>query len=244
LAAYQEGGISTLGIEKNYAQLPGWSEVKDKKNYSELPNKRRLERIALYKAVIRRGHERILELGCGAGDLAYALVDHAQKIVATDIDENDVELARRGRERWALTDKQFSKLEFKQMSALKLDFPDGMFDWVISTSMVEHLDPDDIDIHLREVQVLKAGGSYLIWCPNGAGHHADRDDHLTMLSYRQWMEKLTKAGFRSFRSTLTSRLPVVDARWKVFLERFLLHSRIKIMWSHLGVRNVLIAATR
>jgi hypothetical protein len=111
--------------------------------------------------------------------------------------------------------------------------------------MVEHLHPDDIDIHLREARrVLKAGGSYLIWCPNGAGHHEDRDDHLTMLSYRQWMEKLTKAGFRSFRSTLTSRLPVVDARWKVFLERFLLHSRIKIMWSHLGVRNVLIVATR
>jgi hypothetical protein len=37
---------------------------------------------------------------------------------------------------------------------------------------------------------------------------------LTMLSYSEWIEKLAKVGFRRFRSTLTSRLPVVDARFQ------------------------------
>ena len=131
------------------------------------------------------------------------------------------------------------------MSAVQLDLPDSQFDWAISTSMIEHLHPDDVDVHLREVwRILKIGGNYLIWCPNGLGHHEDRDAHLTMLSYRQWIDKLRAAGFRSFRSTLTSRPPVVDARWKIALETILSRTRTKVMWSHLGVRNVLLVATK
>jgi hypothetical protein len=83
-----------------------------------------------------------------------------------------------------------------------------------------------------------------MWFPNGLGHHDDRDVHLTMLSYSQWMEKLANVGFRRFRSTLTARLPAVDARWKIFLERVLVLSRLNIMWSHLGVRNALLVATK
>jgi hypothetical protein len=58
------------------------------------------------------------------------------------------------------------------------------------------------------------------------------------------MGKLTDAGFTRFRSTLTSRLPMIDARLKVFLERWLSRLKIKLMWSHLGVRNVLLVASR
>jgi ubiquinone/menaquinone biosynthesis C-methylase UbiE len=123
-----------------------------------------------------------LELGCGSGDLTYALVDHGEKIVGTDISAKAVELASLRKKLWSLRDDQIKKIELKQMSAVQLDFPDAMFDWAVSTSMIEHLHPDDVDIHLSEVRrVLKAGGHYLIWCPNGLGHHDDRDVHLTML---------------------------------------------------------------
>lgn len=217
----------------------------DEVRAQERPNKRRLERIALYKAIIGHGHERILELGCGSGDLAYALIDHAERIVATDIDAEDIELARRRGVMWSLSDEQISKIEFKKMSALQLDFPESMFDWAISTSMVEHLDPQDVERHLREVhRVLKSGGNYLIWCPNGLGYHEDQAGHLTMWSYREWTEKLRKAGFLQFRSPLTSHPPLVDARWKIILEAILSRSRSRIMWSHLGVRNVLLVATK
>ena len=212
---------------------------------TQLPAKRRLKRVALFKAIIGRGHQCILELGCGSGDLTYALVDHSEKVVGTDISANAIEIAALRKNLWSLRDDQIKKADFKQMSAVQLDFADGMFDWAISTSMIEHLHPEDVDVHLREVRrVLKAGGNYLIWCPNGLGHHDDRDAHLTMLSYREWMEKLTKVGFRRFRSTMTSRLPLVDARCKMFLEKMLLLSRLNIMWSHLGVRNVLLVATK
>jgi ubiquinone/menaquinone biosynthesis C-methylase UbiE len=113
-------------------------------------------------------------LGCGSEDLAYALADHAQKIVAIDIDREDIERARRRADLWSLSDEQIRKIEFRAMSALQLDFSDNEFDWAISTSMVEHLEPREVERHLREVQrVLKPGGNYLIWCPNGLGHHED-----------------------------------------------------------------------
>jgi ubiquinone/menaquinone biosynthesis C-methylase UbiE len=196
-------------------------------------------------SIIGRGHQAILEVGCGWGDLTYALVGHAKRIVGTDISVKAIELAKTRKPLWLTRYGQITNVEFKQMSAVELDFPDETFDWVISTSMIEHLHPDDVETHLREIRrILKARGSYLIWCPNGLGHHGDRTGHFTMLSYSEWMEKLAQFGFWRFRSTLTSRLPLVDARFKIFLERMLVAARLKIMWSHLGVRNVLLIAAK
>lgn len=212
---------------------------------SGLPPKRRMGRILRYKSIIGSGHDRILELACGAGDLTYALIDCADKVIGTDISAKAIEIARARSGLWRLTDEELRKIEFRQMSAVELQFPDGVFDWAISTSMVEHLHPEDVDTHLREVlRILKPSGQYLIWCPNGLGHHGHQDQHLTMLSYAEWIDKLKKAGFRRFRSTLTSRLPLVDARWKILLEAILSSSHVKVMWSHLGVRNVLLVAMK
>lgn len=209
------------------------------------PLKLRGKRIALYKRLIGSGNRCILELGCGGGDLTYALVDNAAKIVATDISPRAIQLAEKRKESSSLEGGASDKIEFKPMSAVHLDLPDGAFDWVVSTSVIEHLHPDDVDHHLREVwRVLEAGGHYLIWCPNGLGHHKDREGHLTMLSYKEWTGKLAQAGFRRFRSTLTSRPPLVGAGWKIALESFLSRLGIKFLWSHLGVRNVLLVASK
>jgi hypothetical protein len=43
---------------------------------------------------------------------------------------------------------------------------------------------------------------------------------------------------------MTSRAPLIDARWKIVLENILSATRLKIMWSHLGVRNVFLVATK
>jgi ubiquinone/menaquinone biosynthesis C-methylase UbiE len=90
------------------------------------------------------------------------------KRLSAQISLHAVELASLRKKLWSLIGDQIKKIEFKQMSAVQLDFPQAMFDWAVSTSMIEHLHPDDVDIHLREVyRVLKPGGNYLMWCPNG-----------------------------------------------------------------------------
>ena len=209
------------------------------------PSKRRIKRISLYQRIIGLGHERILELGCGIGDLSYNLLKNGKQVLGTDISGKDIELAQTRSSFWGIDLSEPSRIEFRRMSAVKMDLPDAHFDWAISTSMIEHLHPDDVDEHLREVcRVLKPGGSYLIWCPNGLGRHDDREGHLTMLSYRQWIDKLRGAGFHRFRSTLTARPPLVGAGWKVFLETILAGTQLPVLWSHLGVRNVLLIATR
>ncbi len=212
---------------------------------AELPSSTRRKKIALYQAIIGRGHQRILEMGCARGDLSYALLDNAENVVAIDIGASQIELAQRRKTLWSLSEQQARKVSFMVMSAVDLKLPDGAFDWAISTSMIEHLYPQDVMTHLSEVRrVLKPGGQYLIWCPNRLGHHRDRDYHLSMLSYSEWMENLRRAGFRGFRSTLTSRLPLVDARFKVSMERLMWSAGIKILWTHLGVRNVLLVASK
>jgi SAM-dependent methyltransferase len=135
-----------------------------------LPSKLRLKRIALYKTIIGAGHQRILELGCGSRDLTYELVDNAARIVATDISHTAIELAEKRRELWPLSREELSKIEFRQMSAVHLDLPDDQFDWAISASVIEHLHPEDVDLHLREVRrVLTTGGNISSGAPTGWG---------------------------------------------------------------------------
>ncbi|HXV78479.1 MAG TPA: class I SAM-dependent methyltransferase [Candidatus Binatia bacterium] len=222
-----------------------YDRIFESKLISDLPSKRRQKRIAIYREVIGRGHKAILEIGCGRGDLTYALVNHAEKVVGIDISVKGIELARKRKDLWSLTEEQSRKIEFLPMPAVQLDFADATFDWAISTSLVEHLHPDDIIRHMLEVRrTLRPGGKYLIWCPNRLGHHQDREHHLSMLCYSEWIEKLREAGFSGFRSTLTWRLPMIDAGYKVFLEQFLTTLRFKLLWTHLGVRNVFLVAVR
>jgi SAM-dependent methyltransferase len=151
----------------------------------------------------------------------------------------------RRQDRWGQTTAGRSTA-FSQMNATNLAFSADTFDAVLSTSMIEHLYCDDVAVHLREVwRVLKPGGKYLVWCPNALGHHNDRDVHLSMFSYSALISEMTQAGFADFRSCLFNRFGNgVDARWKIFLEEALTRLRIRILWSHLGVRNVLLVAAK
>lgn len=209
------------------------------------PARNRLRRIAVYKNIVGRGHERVLEIGCGPGDLTYALRDHARSVIGVDLSAENLRLARMRKELWLLQKGRVETVEFIQMHARELGFPGESFDYVVSTSMIEHLQPNDVQPHLEEVRrVLKSQRSYLVWCPNRLGHHKDRAEHLSMLSYAELMEKMRRAGFREFCSPLFNSPPMVDTGFKVFLERVMSALRLKILWSHLGVRNILLLATK
>ncbi|MEA2658414.1 MAG: hypothetical protein QOF64_1005, partial [Candidatus Binatota bacterium] len=72
-------------------------------NRAGFRSKERQKKIALYRKVIGRGYQAILEIGCGSGDLTYAIVDHAEKIVGTDISAKGVEWARSRKDLWSLS---------------------------------------------------------------------------------------------------------------------------------------------
>ena len=230
-------------FENVYEDL--YLEKQKQEGHVRPPARRRQKRISIFKSIIGQGHERILEVGCGLGDLTYNLVDNAKQVVGVDISASALEFAKNRRNLWSMDDDQVEKIEFVQMSAVQLKFPPESFDCAVSTSVIEHLHPDDVEIHLREVwRVLKPNGQYLVWCPNRLGHHRDRVEHLSMLTYSELMKKMEREGFRDFRSTVMNRPPLVDARFKIFMEKLLSTLRVKILWSHLGVRNILLVALK
>ncbi len=207
------------------------------------PSDRRRRRLALYSRIIGPGHEAILELGCGSGDLTCVLAGLARRVVGIDMSGASLNLARRRAA--LLTSNMAQRVQLVKMNAVSLEFTPNNFDYAVSTSMIEHLHPEDVDAHLREVwRVLKPFGRYLVWCPNRLGHHKFRPDHLSMMSYGELRERMRQAGFAGFSSPLLNRPPMVDARYKVGLEQILTRLRIGMLWSHLGVRNVLLVASK
>jgi ubiquinone/menaquinone biosynthesis C-methylase UbiE len=100
---------------------------------------------------------RVLEIGCGTGNLALAAKRACPAAEVTGLDPDPAALAkgRRKAARARLT------LRFDQGFAQALPYPDASFDRVLSSLMLHHLDDADRPRALREVRrVLKPGGTF------------------------------------------------------------------------------------
>ncbi len=207
------------------------------------PSARRRQRLALYAQIVGPGHDAILEIGCATGDLTCMLAGLTRRIVG--IDMSGASLAAAAQRARALPADLAPRVQLVKMNAVSLEFIEGTFDYAVSTSMIEHLHPDDVDPHLRQVwRVLRPGGSYLVWCPNRLGHHKPRPDHLSMMSHCDLTERMRQAGFADFRSPMFTRPPMVGTGFKIRLEQTLSRMHIGVLWSHLGVRNVLVVGRK
>ncbi len=107
------------------------------------------------QAGIRPGH-RVLEIGCGTGNLAFLAkrLHPDAEVVGLDPDPKALARARRKAGRKALSVRL--DLGFAQ----ELPYPDASFDRVLSAFMFHHLGPAEKVEALREVRrVLTPGGS-------------------------------------------------------------------------------------
>jgi ubiquinone/menaquinone biosynthesis C-methylase UbiE len=91
----------------------------------------------------------VLDVGCGEGFGTYYLSEKAKKIIGIDNSPESIELAKKNYNR--------ENIEFIQMDAEKLEFPDETFEIVVSMAVIEHV--KDYESYLREMKrVLKKGG--------------------------------------------------------------------------------------
>ena len=112
--------------------------------------------------------DRVLEIGCGTGNLALLVKRMRPQLQVAGLDPDPKALARAARK--ARTAGLALKLD--RGFADELPYPDGSFDRVLSSLMFHHLEADLRRPSLRQVlRVLRPGGSLHLMDFGGDSHH-------------------------------------------------------------------------
>ncbi|MGA3122869.1 MAG: bifunctional 2-polyprenyl-6-hydroxyphenol methylase/3-demethylubiquinol 3-O-methyltransferase UbiG [Polyangiaceae bacterium] len=94
---------------------------------------------------------RVLDVGCGAGFLANALVKHGHDVTGIDASEESLAVAARHDET--------RSVRYAMGDAARLPFPDASFDVVCAMDFLEHVE-DPAAVVAEAARVLGAGGLF------------------------------------------------------------------------------------
>lgn len=114
---------------------------------------------------------KILDAGCGSGDMAAKLIERGYDVWGVDLAEPMIRHAR-----ILCRSDQFGVGDIEQ-----IPFPDNTFDAVVSLGVIEYLDADDLA--LREIwRVLRPGGRAILATPNATAPLQQMDRMLLRLT--------------------------------------------------------------
>jgi SAM-dependent methyltransferase len=131
----------------------------------------------LLKWMAGRGPQRVLNAGCGSGELSCLLAAAGHQVVGIDPGPEYIELAR---ER---AGDRFPDSSFVVSSIEAYDGPGG-FDAVVSTDVLEHIE-NDRRAFSKMAELLRPGGLMLIAVPAGQwlfGYHDEQLGHFRRYS--------------------------------------------------------------
>jgi len=174
----------------------------------------------------------ILEIGGGAGNCAKKISEKGFSVTCIDLSDERVIQAKQ---------EACTNIRFQEGDATILEFPSEEFDVVYSHQMIEHLHPDDVLRHFKEVyRVLKKGGFYYFTTPNRLwgpfdisrlfGFQIAGGMHLKEYTYKEINTILKNSGFLVWESPIihpyiSNKLrispPFVDIRTKILFESVL-----------------------
>ena len=106
---------------------------------------------------------RVLDAGCGNGMLAYKSYQLGNEVVGITFKEKEVAGCRRLFNEYLSIPEKW--LSFRLGNLYQLDFPDGSFDEIICSEVLEHLRDDDA-VCRRFWRLLRPGGALHICAPN------------------------------------------------------------------------------
>lgn len=159
----------------------------------------------------------VLDLGCGAGHLSYAIAPCARKVTAYDLSREMLEVVRAQADQRGLTN-----IEIRQGTAHALPFEDASYDAVVSRYSAHHW--RDLPAALKEIyRVLKPDGKLcFIDIAGGPEPLLDtyiqaievlRDpSHVRDYTEKEWLALCEDAGFAAHIESRW-RLPIGFAAW-------------------------------
>jgi len=152
--------------------------------------------------------DKILDLGCGFGRHAFEAARRGANVVALDAGREEVEgvaatfaaMVQAG----ALTTPNLHTASV-QGDALALPFPDGAFDRVICSEVLEHI-PNDVGAMRELARVLRPGGTMAITVPRfgpelinwalSDAYHNVPGGHIRIFRKSQLEKRLTSVGMQ------------------------------------------------
>ena len=109
----------------------------------------------LEESNLLKPNHRILEVGCGIGNIVFELTKQGHDIIGRDISSEAI----------AYGQKKYPDIKIEAQPAEELKFENETFDIVLSFDLFEHV--VQIDKHISEVsRVLSPGGYYIFQTPN------------------------------------------------------------------------------
>lgn len=169
---------------------------------------------------------RVLDIGCGTGQIAKWICELGHEVIAVDVEENNVVAAS----------ARFPMIKFRVRSAYdELAEPDGrLYDAIVAVEVIEHL-YDPLRFFQRAHSALATGGKLIVTTPYHGylknlalslanawdRHHMalHAGDHIKFFSKRSLSAGLRQTGFRTGRIIGAGRIPylwksIVAEAWK------------------------------
>jgi SAM-dependent methyltransferase len=151
--------------------------------------------------------DRVLDLGCGAGRHAFEVYRRGARVVAVDRSAEEIAQVRDmfGAMKLAGEAPEGASAIAVRSDALRLPFPDGSFDKVIISEVLEHI-PADAHAISEVARVVKPGGLIAVtvprWWPEKVcwalsdAYHEVEGGHVRIYKRRELLGRLRRAGLR------------------------------------------------
>lgn len=135
---------------KNYRKATTYTDVEDLK---------RLDFIVKAIGGLNNKEAKVLDIGCGNGNISLALGSLGYQVTGVDIDQTSVDTAR--------SRCTFSNVKFEVLDANSFAMVDA-FDAVVCSEVLEHLHKP-YELSESIYRILKPGGVFVATVPNGYG---------------------------------------------------------------------------